>query len=69
MTAGLRAFADRMDVDHVVFSVGAGSGRFGFPFWKLEPDDWTRVLEINLLGAVNVAQRADRIAAAGGTGR
>ncbi|MSU24289.1 MAG: SDR family oxidoreductase [Opitutus sp.] len=42
-------------VDHVVFSVGAGSGKFGFPFWKLEPGDWARVLEINLIGAVNVA--------------
>src|SRR3954463_6670003 len=55
--AQMRAFADRiMEVDHLVFSVGVGSGRFGFPFWKLEPSDWTRVLEINLLGAVNVAQ-------------
>ena len=52
----VRAFADRIgEVDHVVFSVGAGSGRFGFPFWNLEPGDWTRVLAINLLGAVNVA--------------
>ena len=42
-------------VDHVVFSVGAGSGKFGFPFWNLEPTDWARVLEINLIGAVNVA--------------
>lgn len=40
---------------HVVFAVGAGSGKFGFPFWKLEPDDWERVLKINLIGAVNVA--------------
>lgn len=52
----VRAFADRIDdVDHVVFSVGAGSGKFGFPFWNLEPGDWARVLEINLIGAVNVA--------------
>ena len=52
----VRAFADRIgEVDHVVFSVGIGSGRFGFPFWKLEPGDWPRVIEINLLGAVNVA--------------
>lgn len=43
------------DVDHVVFSVGAGSGKFGFPFWNLDPADWARVLEINLIGAVNVA--------------
>jgi 2-hydroxycyclohexanecarboxyl-CoA dehydrogenase len=41
--------------DHVVFAVGAGSGKFGFPFWKLEPADWELVLKVNLLGAVNVA--------------
>jgi 2-hydroxycyclohexanecarboxyl-CoA dehydrogenase len=52
----VRAFAEGIDaVDHVVFSVGAGSGKFGFPFWNLEPADWARVLEINLIGAVNVA--------------
>ena len=50
------AFAGNIgDVDHVVFSVGAGSGKFGFPFWNLDPADWARVLEINLIGAVNVA--------------
>ena len=32
-----------------------GSGKFGFPFWKLEPADWDRVLKVNLVGAVNVA--------------
>ena len=41
--------------DHLVFAVGAGSGKFGFPFWKLEPSDWDRVLKVNLIGAVNVA--------------
>ena len=41
--------------DHLVFAVGAGSGKFGFPFWKLEPADWDRVLRVNLIGAVNVA--------------
>jgi 2-hydroxycyclohexanecarboxyl-CoA dehydrogenase len=41
--------------DHVVFAVGVGSGKFGFPFWKLEPADWDNVLKINLIGAVNVA--------------
>jgi len=45
-------------VDHVVYSVGAGSGKFGFPFWNLEPGDWARVLEVNLIGAVNVAHAA-----------
>ncbi len=40
-------------VQHLVFAVGIGSGKFGFPFWNLEPDDWPRVLEINVLAAVN----------------
>ena len=42
-------------VDHVVFAAGIGSGKFGFPFWQLEPADWPRVLAVNLVGAVNVA--------------
>ncbi len=41
--------------DHAVFAVGVGSGKFGFPFWKLEPSDWDFVLKVNLIGAVNVA--------------
>jgi 2-hydroxycyclohexanecarboxyl-CoA dehydrogenase len=41
--------------EHVIYAVGAGSGKFGFPFWKLEPADWDRVIKVNLLGAVNVA--------------
>ena len=52
----VRAFADQMgEADHVIFCVGIGSGKFGFPFWNLDPADWIRVLEINLVGAVNVA--------------
>ena len=42
-------------VDHVVFAAGVGSGKFGFPFWNLEPGDWDRVLKVNLVGAANVA--------------
>jgi 2-hydroxycyclohexanecarboxyl-CoA dehydrogenase len=42
-------------VDHVVFAAAVGSGKFGFPFWALDPTDWPRVLAVNLLGAVNVA--------------
>ncbi len=42
-------------VDHVVFAAGVGSGKFGFPFWRLDPADWLRVLNVNLVGAVNVA--------------
>lgn len=42
-------------VRHLIFAVGAGSGKFGFPFWNLAPSDWPRVIEVNLIGAVNVA--------------
>jgi 2-hydroxycyclohexanecarboxyl-CoA dehydrogenase len=42
-------------IDHVLFAAGAGSGKYGFPFWTLEPGDWRRVLDVNLVGAVNVA--------------
>ena len=42
-------------VDHVVFAAGVGSGKFGFPFWSLDPSDWERVLRVNLIGAANVA--------------
>ena len=41
-------------IDHLVFAVGVGSGKFGFPFWNLEPSDWPRVLGINVIGAVHV---------------
>jgi len=52
----VREYADACgEVDHVIYSVGAGSGKFGFPFWNLEPSDWARVLDVNLIGAVNVA--------------
>jgi len=65
--AEVRAAAEALPaVRHVVFSVGAGSGKFGFPFWNLEPGDWARVLEINLIGAVNVAHAfAPKLIAAG----
>jgi NAD(P)-dependent dehydrogenase (short-subunit alcohol dehydrogenase family) len=42
-------------IDHVVFAVGIGSGKYGFPFWNVAPGDWLRVLEINVIGGVNVA--------------
>ncbi len=43
-------------VDHVVFAAGIGSGQFGFPFWKVDPSVWDRVLRVNLVGAAHVAQ-------------
>lgn len=45
---------ERGRLDHVVFAVAIGSGKYGFPFWNLDPADWPRVLEVNILGAVHV---------------
>ena len=42
-------------VDHAVCAAAIGSGKYGFPFWNLEPADWTKAVEVNLLGAVNFA--------------
>ena len=53
--ATAEAIAAAGPIDHVVYAAGMGSGKFGFPFWKLEPSDWERVLKVNLMGAVNVA--------------
>ncbi len=51
-----REFASRFDrIDHMIYSVGVGSGKFGFPFWNLDPSDWSRVVAVNLIGAVNAA--------------
>jgi NAD(P)-dependent dehydrogenase (short-subunit alcohol dehydrogenase family) len=53
--AAAAAVAEFGRVDHLAFAVGAGSGKFGFPFWNLEPADWPRVLAINVTAAVNAA--------------
>lgn len=42
-------------IDHVVHAAAIGSGKFGFPFTNLTPADWARVLEVNIMGMVNVA--------------
>jgi NAD(P)-dependent dehydrogenase (short-subunit alcohol dehydrogenase family) len=42
-------------IDHIVHAAAIGSGKYGFPFWNLEPADWGRVLEVNVVGAINVA--------------
>ncbi|MBP9223479.1 MAG: SDR family oxidoreductase [Verrucomicrobiales bacterium] len=44
---------EKRTIDHVVCSAAVGSGKTGFPFWKLDPSDWTRVLDISLMGIVN----------------
>ncbi|MCA9261472.1 MAG: SDR family oxidoreductase [Planctomycetales bacterium] len=42
-------------LDIVVHCAAIGSGKFGFPFTRLEPGDWKRTLEVNILGMVNIA--------------
>lgn len=42
-------------LNHLVYAAGVGSNKFGFPFWEMDPSDWPFVLEVNLMGAVNVA--------------
>jgi len=42
-------------VEHLVHAAAIGSGKFGFPFTNLSPDDWPRVLEVNIQGMVNIA--------------
>lgn len=41
--------------DHVIVAAGIGSGKYGFPFWNLEPSDWPRVLNVNVLAPVHAA--------------
>ena len=42
-------------VDHLVHAAAIGSGKFGFPFTNLQPDDWQRVLQVNIMGMTNIA--------------
>ncbi len=40
---------------HLVHAAAVGSGKFGYPFTHLEPNDWPRVLQVNVMGMVHVA--------------
>lgn len=42
-------------VDHLVHCAAVGSGKFGFPFTNLQPQDWLKNLQINIMGMVHVA--------------
>jgi 2-hydroxycyclohexanecarboxyl-CoA dehydrogenase len=42
-------------ISHLVHAAAVGSGKFGYPFTNLEPADWARVLEVNILGMAHVA--------------
>jgi NAD(P)-dependent dehydrogenase (short-subunit alcohol dehydrogenase family) len=52
----LQEFLQRgLTVEHVVHCAAVGSSKFGFPFTNLAPSDWTRTLEVNIMGMVNLA--------------
>jgi 2-hydroxycyclohexanecarboxyl-CoA dehydrogenase len=40
---------------HVVVSVGVGSGKLGMPFWSMAPSDWEPVVRANLMSCVHAA--------------
>jgi len=39
----------------VVHAAAIGSHKFGCPFTELDPDDWRKVLEVNIMGTTHVA--------------
>jgi len=43
-------------VTHLVHAAAVTSGKFGFPFTNIDPHDWLRVLDVNVMGMVHVAQ-------------
>jgi 2-hydroxycyclohexanecarboxyl-CoA dehydrogenase len=47
-------FAVQRAAQRCADSLGAVQ-HIGFPFWNLAPDDWDRVIRVNLLGAVHTA--------------
>ena len=42
-------------VDHLVHAAAIGSGKFGFPYDHLQPQDWRKVIEVNIMGMTNIA--------------
>ncbi|MEM9281598.1 MAG: SDR family oxidoreductase [Verrucomicrobiota bacterium] len=50
--SALESLADKHAVDHLICAAAIGSGKGGFPFWNLHPDDWKSVVEVTLLGTV-----------------
>lgn len=50
-----KALADGSPIDHLVHCAAIGSGKYGFPFTNVQPEDWSRTLTVNIQGMVNVA--------------
>ena len=55
LDVAVRNIGEQGRVDHVIVSIGMCSGTLGFPFWNLKPEQWTRVVDVNLVAPVNVA--------------
>lgn len=53
--AAVQTAAQLGPIDHLVHAAAIGSGKFGFPFTNLAPSDWSRTLDVNIMGMVNVA--------------
>jgi len=53
--AAARTAAELGPIDHLVHAAAVGSGKFGFPFTNLEPEDWRKTLDVNIMGMVHVA--------------
>ena len=50
-----RTIAELGVPQHLVHGAGIGSGKFGFPYTNLSPEDWPRVLDVDVMGMVRVA--------------
>lgn len=55
-------------IDHAVHCAAIGSGKFGFPFTRLRPADWPRVLAVNIMGMVHMAHAVAPAMAERGSG-
>src|SRR5262249_12940013 len=55
--ATVDAFADRVYSSlgpvHLLCNNAGMVGTFGQPVWEVEPDDWARVMSVNLIGVAN----------------
>lgn len=54
-TAWQRTQDELGSVEHLVHAAAIGSGKFGFPFTNLQPADWLKVLNVNIMGMTHVA--------------
>ena len=65
----LKVSLENRKIDHLVCAAAVGSGKMGFPFWNLEPEDWKRVLDITLMGTVNTVHACVPALLSGDTNR